>query len=67
MKVPASTELADAILSGAAEFAHPEGRSWDVPRICPLCERRMVVKLNPVGWEVTCSRHGMFRSEWLEK
>ncbi|EEI16385.1 MULTISPECIES: biotin synthase auxiliary protein BsaP [Corynebacterium] len=67
MRIPESTELADAILSGEAKFSHPAGREWDVPRICPLCERRMVVKLNPVGWEAMCSRHGLFRSEWLQR
>ncbi|QPK83311.1 hypothetical protein G7Y29_00280 [Corynebacterium qintianiae] len=67
MKIPASTELADAVLSGEVAFTHPRGREWDVPRICPLCQRRMVVKLNPFGWEAACSRHGVLRSEWLEK
>ena len=67
MKTPASTELADAVASGRVSFSYPEGREWDVPRICPLCQRRMVVKLNPVGWEATCSRHGLFRSEWLQR
>ncbi|WKD56636.1 hypothetical protein CAPI_00245 [Corynebacterium capitovis DSM 44611] len=64
MRTPQSTELADAILSGSATF---DRRSYDAPRICPLCGRRMVVKINPVGWEATCSRHGEFRSEWLER
>ncbi|WP_342320217.1 hypothetical protein [Corynebacterium mayonis] len=67
MKVPHSTALADAILSGAATFAVCQDRPNDAPRICPLCGRRMVVKINPLGWEAACSRHGLFRSQWLER
>lgn len=67
MKIPDSTELADAILSGSVQFALREDRPYDAPRVCPLCQRRMVVKINPFGWEAACSRHGLFRSEWLER
>ena len=67
MRVPESTELADAILSGETAFRLNPERPYDAPRICPLCERRMVVKINPFGWEAACSRHGVFRSEWLER
>jgi len=30
----------------------------DPPRHCPLCARRMVVQVDPVGWTARCSRHG---------
>ncbi|MDK8663977.1 hypothetical protein [Corynebacterium coyleae] len=36
-------------------------------RTCPLCQRRMVVKISPMAWEAACSRHGLLRSEWLER
>lgn len=67
MKVPDSTELADAVLSGRAELPRDPARPYDAPRICPLCQRRMVVKVSPMSWEATCSRHGVLRSEWLER
>ncbi|AQQ14485.1 hypothetical protein CGLAU_02500 [Corynebacterium glaucum] len=67
MRVPDSTELADAVLSGEIQLPLDPARPYDAPRICPLCGRRMVVKMNPVAWEATCSRHGILRSEWLER
>jgi len=67
MRVPDSTELADAVLSGEIKLPLNPARPYDAPRICPLCERRMVVKMNPVAWEACCSRHGILRSEWLER
>lgn len=66
MRIPDSTELADAVLSGEIHLPHDPARPYDAPRICPLCDRRMVVKMNPVSWEAICSRHGNLRSEWLE-
>jgi hypothetical protein len=30
----------------------------DPPRHCPVCARRMVVQVDPVGWTACCSRHG---------
>ncbi|MDR7330678.1 hypothetical protein J2S39_002354 [Corynebacterium guangdongense] len=30
----------------------------EAPRYCESCGRRMVVRINPMGWEATCSRHG---------
>jgi hypothetical protein len=30
----------------------------DPPRHCPVCARRMVVQVDPVGWTARCSRHG---------
>lgn len=67
MKIPDLTELADAVLSGAAELPKDPLRPYDAPRICPLCGRRMVVKISPMAWEAACSRHGLLRSEWLER
>lgn len=66
-KIPDSTELADAVLSGEIPWPLNPERPYDAPRICPLCQRRMVVKMNPVAWEAVCSRHGVLRSEWLER
>lgn len=37
----------------------------EAPRFCELCGRRMVVRINPMGWEATCSRHGVLSSEEL--
>lgn len=34
----------------------------EAPRYCEHCGRRMVVKINPMGWEATCSRHGAIAS-----
>lgn len=67
MRVPDSTELADAILSGELQLPVNPNRPYDAPRICPVCERRMVVKISPFGWEACFSRHGLLRSEWLER
>lgn len=67
MRIPDSTKLADAVLSGEIQLPFDPARPYDAPRICPLCERRMVVKMNPVAWEAICSRHGILRSEWLER
>jgi hypothetical protein len=33
------------------------------PRYCPLCARRMVVQVDPLGWRAHCSRHGDLRSD----
>jgi hypothetical protein len=30
----------------------------DPPRHCPVCARRTVVQVDPVGWTARCSRHG---------
>lgn len=30
----------------------------EAPRYCQECGRRMVVRINPMGWVSTCSRHG---------
>ena len=30
----------------------------DPPRHCPVCARRMVVQVDPMGWTARCSRHG---------
>ena len=49
MRVPESTELADAILSGELQLPVNSNRPYDAPRICPVCERRMVVKISPFG------------------
>ncbi|MCP1388291.1 hypothetical protein M5J20_08850 [Corynebacterium sp. TA-R-1] len=67
MRVPDSTELADAVLSGEIAWPINPARPYDAPRICPICERRMVVKISPMAWEACCSRHGLLRSEWLER
>ncbi|PFG29032.1 putative aminotransferase [Corynebacterium renale] len=67
MRIPDSTELAQAVLSHEIELPRDPNRPYDAPRICPLCGRRMVVKISPMGWEAMCSRHGFLRSEWLER
>jgi hypothetical protein len=28
------------------------------PRFCTQCGRRLVVKVTPLSWTATCSRHG---------
>ena len=61
MKIPDNNDLAEAVLSGAAQLDSIP------PRTCLLCGRRMVVKINPFHGEAACSRHGLLRSEWLEK
>ncbi|TDN72348.1 MULTISPECIES: biotin synthase auxiliary protein BsaP [Pseudonocardia] len=33
-------------------------RELEPPRFCPTCARRMVVQVDPVGWNARCSRHG---------
>ncbi|KGF22419.1 biotin synthase auxiliary protein BsaP [Corynebacterium tuscaniense] len=60
-------ELAMAVLSGEIVWPLNSARPYDAPRICPVCGRRMVVKISPMAWEATCSRHGVLRSEWLER
>lgn len=30
----------------------------ETPRYCGACGRRMVVRITPMGWAATCSRHG---------
>ncbi|GAB3943014.1 hypothetical protein [Corynebacterium tapiri] len=35
----------------------------EAPRFCTECGRRMVVRINPMGWVATCSRHGVITSE----
>lgn len=67
MRVPDSTRLAESVLSGEVELPYDPQRPYDAPRICPLCGRWMVVKISPMGWEATCSRDGVLRSEWLER
>lgn len=67
MKIPDNDELAEAVLSGEIAWPLDPARPYDAPRICPLCGRRMVVKISPMSWEAACSRHGVLRSEWLEK
>ena len=77
-----STELAAAVLAGEEPLFHPNtgkplseeftlhpaaAAGLDVPRYCQLCGRRMVVKISPMAWEAACSRHGVLRSEWLER
>lgn len=32
--------------------------SYEPPRYCPRCARRMVVQVSPSGWSARCSRHG---------
>jgi NADH pyrophosphatase NudC (nudix superfamily) len=32
--------------------------SYDPPRFCGDCGRRMVVQVTPAGWVANCSRHG---------
>ena len=61
------TELADAVLSGEIAWPLNPERPYDAPQIYPICERHMVVKINPMAWEAACSRHGILRSEWLER
>jgi hypothetical protein len=34
-------------------------RRFEPPRYCPQCGRRMVVKVTPMAWTATCSRHGV--------
>ena len=60
-------ELAAAVLSGEIVRPLNPARPYDAPRICPVCGRRMVVKISPMAWEAACSRHGVLRSEWLER
>ncbi|MCQ4617746.1 hypothetical protein [Corynebacterium sp. CCUG 70398] len=67
MKIPDNSELASAVLSGEVSLPADPARPYDAPRICPLCQRRMVVKISPMGWAAACSRHGELRSEWLER
>lgn len=67
MRIPDNTDLADAILSGGIAWPLDPARPYDAPRICPLCQRRMVVKISPMAWSAACSRHGLLRSEWLER
>ncbi|MEP6463484.1 MAG: hypothetical protein ABJC62_08730 [Frankiaceae bacterium] len=33
-------------------------RSWEPPRYCPRCARRMVVQVLPGGWTARCVEHG---------
>ena len=47
MKIPDNTDLADAVLSGEIPWPLDPARPYDAPRICPLCQRRMVVKISP--------------------
>ncbi len=28
------------------------------PRYCPQCRRRMIVQVDPMGWQARCTRHG---------
>lgn len=32
--------------------------TYDPPRYCVECARRMVVQVTPTGWTAKCSRHG---------
>ena len=45
MKIPDNTDLADAVLSGEIAWPLDPARPYDAPRICPLCGRRMEVKI----------------------
>ena len=67
MKIPDNDELAEAVLSGEIAWPLDPARPYDAPRICPICGRRMVVKISPMSCEAVCSRHGLLRSEWVEK
>lgn len=55
------TPLADARPSPAARAG------LEAPRHCQLCGRRMVVRINPMGWVAACSRHGELDSAGLER
>ena len=35
-------------------------RELEPPRYCPLCRRRMIVQVVPLGWTARCSVHGGF-------
>ena len=37
------------------------------PRFCDRCGRRMVVQVTPLGWQATCSRHGVLDSHLLDQ
>lgn len=65
--------LADAVAAGDVPFTGaalidapgppvPRSPSADAgleaPRFCQICGRRMVVRIHPMGWTATCSRHG---------
>ncbi|OIR40672.1 hypothetical protein BJP08_09235 [Corynebacterium sp. NML140438] len=63
MKILDSTELADAVLSSEIAWPLDPARPYDAPRICPLCQRCMVIKISPMAWEAACSRHGLLCSE----
>lgn len=39
----------------------------EAPRYCEHCGRRMVVRINPMGWVASCSRHGDIDSAELER
>lgn len=39
----------------------------EAPRFCGHCGRRMVVRINPMGWSATCSRHGELSSAEAER
>lgn len=55
-ELSSSSSLSDA---PAARPLHPAAvAGLDVPRFCQHCGRKLVVKINPYGWEATCSRHG---------
>jgi hypothetical protein len=46
---------------GAALDEHPAvpcRRELDPPRFCPVCGRRLRVKVHPGGWDASCRDHG---------
>lgn len=58
-----------AELAHTRELRHsPSMRAGlEAPRFCQICGRRMVVRIQPMGWVATCARHGDLSSELLER
>ncbi|QDQ99289.1 hypothetical protein FO059_11610 [Tomitella fengzijianii] len=58
-----------AEIGADAEGAGSSGRladSFQPPRYCGVCARRMVVQVRPDGWWAQCSRHGRVDSSALD-
>lgn len=58
----------EELIDGLRPHHSPSARAGlEAPRYCAECGRRMVVRINPMGWIATCSRHGDTDSASLER
>lgn len=60
------TDAAPARRGGTIQLSPSARAGWEAPRFCQICGRRMVVRIHPMGWAATCSRHGVLDSTRLE-